>query len=171
MPEIYLTKRELAEMAGYSYRWLHNIDKDLPENSKLFVLGEGGKYALSYFVQRWVKYNTDKEADNGDKTLDDVRAEHEQVKIRKTELEVAKLEGRLVDIYDVRKLWGDVASTVTQTMLRLPSKVAPQLVMMKNPDLISDIIDREIRTALNDIADTPLPESNAESESEEEQEE
>lgn len=171
MAEIYLTKRELAEMAGYTYRWLHDIDKNLPEDKKLFVAGEGGKYALSFFVQRWVKYNTGKAADNSDKTLDDVRADHELVKIRKTELEVAKLEGKLVDINDVRKLWGDVASTVMQTMLRLPSKIAPQLVMMKTPDHISNIIDREIRIALNDIADTPLPDSTKESDADEEQEE
>ena len=44
-----------------------------------------------------------------------------------------------------------------QNMLRLPSRVAPQIVMMKSADMISGILDTEIRAVLNHIADTPLP--------------
>jgi ribosomal protein L11 methylase PrmA len=43
---ISMTKKELASIAGYSYRQLYNIDRDLPDNGKLFVEGEGGKYDL-----------------------------------------------------------------------------------------------------------------------------
>ena len=49
---IEYTKKELASIAGYSYRRLHDIDTRLPPAGKLFVLSEGGKYALAIFVQR-----------------------------------------------------------------------------------------------------------------------
>ena len=102
---IYLTKKELATVAGYTYRRLHDIDMGLPDDGKLFVKGEGGKYDLALFVQRWVKYNVDNETGD-DQTLDEVKARHEIVKTRKTELEVARLEGKLVDVHEIRRLWG-----------------------------------------------------------------
>jgi phage terminase Nu1 subunit (DNA packaging protein) len=80
------------------------------------------------------------------------------VKTKKTELEVAKMEGRLVDVQDVRRLWGDIANTVMQNMIHLPSKVAPMVVMMKSAEQIAAIIDREVRDILNSIADAPVPE-------------
>ena len=61
MATIWLTKKELASISGYSYRRLHDIDAGLPANGKLFVAGENGKYDLALFVQRWVRYNIDAE--------------------------------------------------------------------------------------------------------------
>ena len=167
---IYLTKKELATIAGYTYRRLYDIDMGLPESSKLFVKGEGGKYDLALFVQRWVQYNVDNEAES-DQSLDDAKTKHEIIKTRKTELEVARLEGRLVDVYEIRRLWGNIASTVMQNMIRLPSKVAPRLMMVGNVDLIAGILDEEIRLVLNGIADTPLPEEAEENGEEEDNEE
>lgn len=167
---IYLTKKELATIAGYTYRRLHDIDMGLPENGKLFVKGEGGKYDLALFVQRWVQYNVDNETGD-DQTLDEVKAKHEIVKTRKTELEVARLEGKLVDVYEIRRLWGGVANTVMKNMLRLPSKVSPRLVMMKDVEMIASIIDGEIRDTLMQISETPLPLEAASEETDEEESE
>jgi len=166
---IYLTKKELATVAGYSYRRLHDIDMGLPEDGKLFVKGEGGKYDLALFVQRWVRYNVDNETGD-DQTLDEVKARHEIVKTRKTELEVARLEGKLVDVYEIRRLWGGVANTVMQNMLRLPSKVSPRLVMMKDSEMIAGIIDQEIRDTLTLISETPLPAEAAAEDTDDEEE-
>lgn len=167
---IYLTKKELASIAGYTYRRLHDIDMGLPDNGKLFVKGEGGKYDLALFVQRWVQYNVNNETGD-DQTLDEVKARHEIVKTRKTELEVARLEGKLVDVYEIRKLWGGIANTVMQNMLRLPSKVSPRLVMMKDSEMIASIIDGEIRDTLVQISETPLPVEAAAEDADDEEEE
>lgn len=157
---IYLTKKELASITGYTYRRLHDIDMGLPDDGKLFVEGEGKKCDLAIFVQRWVKYKTDQATGDGE-TLDDVKAVHERVKTEKTQIEVAKLKGQLVDVMEIRRLWASIAKVVMQTMLRLPSKIAPLLVMQDNTELIAGIIDRELRDALNDIANTPLPDAAA----------
>lgn len=165
-----LTKKELATIAGYSYRQLYNIDRDLPEVKKLFVEGEGGKYDLAIFVQRWVEYNVEKEAPEVE-DLDVVKARHELVKTQKTELEVARMRGQLIDVQDVRRLWGDIANTVMQNMIHLPGKLAPQLRMMDSTDRIAAVIDEGIRDVLNTVADTPLPDYAAESGGGEESEE
>ena len=153
-----MTKKELATIAGYTYRRLYDIDRDLPKEKKLFVESEDGKYDLAFFVQRWVDYNVHQEtAGNDVDDLDIVKARHEVIKAEKTQLEVDRMRGQLIDVQDVKKLWGDIANTVMQNMVHLPSKVAPMLRMMDNTEVISSIIDTEIRKILADISITPLP--------------
>ncbi|MBQ6715283.1 MAG: hypothetical protein IJN21_02045 [Clostridia bacterium] len=79
---IYLTKKELATVVGYTYRRLHDINMSLPDDGKLFVEGENKKYDLAIFVQRWVRYKTD-QATSAEMSLDEVKAIHEQVKPKK----------------------------------------------------------------------------------------
>lgn len=151
-----MTKKELATIAGYTYRRLYDIDRDLPAERKLFVEGEGGKYDLAIFVQRWVDYNVNNETGDVD-DLDTVKARHEVVKTQKTELEVARMRGQLIDVQDVKRLWGDIANTVMQNLIHVPSKVAPMLRMIDNTEVIAEMIGDEIRKALEAVADTPLP--------------
>lgn len=151
-----MTKKELAQVAGYTYRRLYDINQSLPDDGKLFVCGKDGKCDLEIFVRRWVQYNVDRETGD-DQSLDEVKAIHEKVKTRKTELEVAKMEGALVDVTDVRRLWGDIANTVMQNMIRLPSAIAPQVVMMESVEKIASVIEEAIHGALDSIADTPIP--------------
>ena len=151
-----MTKKELANIAGYTYRRLYDIDRDLPPDKKLFVAGEGGKYDLAIFVQRWVDYNVHIETDDIE-DLDVVKARHEAVKIEKTELEVARMRGALIDVQDVKRLWADIANTVMQNMIHLASKIAPLLRMMDNTEVIANMIDTEVRQVLTDISNTPLP--------------
>lgn len=151
-----LTKKELANAAGYTYRRLYDIDKGLPKEKKLFVEGQGGKYDLALFIQHWVEYNVRLESEAVE-DLEVVKARHEVVKTQKTELEVARMRGELIDVQDVKKLWADIAGTVTQNLIHLPSKVAPMVRMMDNVEQIADLIGREIRRTLEGIAETPLP--------------
>lgn len=153
-----MTKKELASVAGYSYRRLHDIDMDLPREQKLFVRSEEDekKYDLALFVQRWVAYN--KQATEEESAeLSVVKAQHERVKMEKTELEVARIKGESVEIQAVHQLWSNIASVVRGRLVNLPRKLAPVLVMIDNPDRIEEIIDRDVRDALNMIANTPLP--------------
>ena len=167
---ISLTKKELASVAGYTYRRLYDIDRDLPEGKKLFVKSEDGKYDLAIFVQKWVEYNVANEVSDEWADLDLVKAKYEVVKTQKTELEVARMRGQLVDVSDVRRLWGDIANTVMQNLIHLPSKLAPMLQMLDNVEIIASIIDEEIRKTLSEIAETPLPEYAAQEGAEDENE-
>lgn len=153
-----LTKKELANAAGYTYRRLYDIDRELPEGKKLFEAGEGGKYDLAIFVQRWVDYNVRMaEAGTDVEDLDVVKARHEVIKAEKTQLEVDRMRGQLIDVMDVKRLWGDIAGTLVQNLMHVSSKVAPMLRMMENTETIAAIIDAEIRTLLEGISETPLP--------------
>ena len=150
------TKKELANIAGYTYRRLYDIDRQLPQDKKLFVEDGEGKYDLKTFVQRWVEYNVSANSD-GPEDLDVVKARHEEVKLQKTSLEVEQMRGQLVDVNDVRKLWGDIANTIMQGMIHLPSTVAPMVQGLTSVEVINSIIDAEVRRVLNGLADVPLP--------------
>lgn len=166
---ICLKKKELADIVGYSYRRLHDIDRNLPENNKLFVEGEEGKYDLTIFVQRWVDFKLAEQAEET-YNLEKEKTKHEIIKAEKTQLEVEKMRGQLVDVDDIKKLWGNIANTVMQNMVHLPTKIAPMVLMMDNVERIQAIIDDEIKKVLVNIADTPLPEYAAESSGEESEE-
>lgn len=156
MMNIGMTKKELASVAGYTYRRLYDIDKGLPKEKKLFVESEDGKYDLALFVQRWVEYNVDNETESVE-DLDVVKARHEAVKIRKTELEVKRMKGELVAVDDVKRLWGEIANTVMQSFIHLPATLAPMLLEIDNTERCAGIIDNEIRKILNQIAEAPVP--------------
>lgn len=155
---IAMTKKELASIAGYTYRRLHDIDMELPRDKKLFVRCEADdkKYDLAIFVQRWVDYNK-RTTEEESVELSEVKAQHELVKKEKTELEVARMKGEYVDMQEVHRLWSNIAAIVRSRFVSLARKIAPALVMIDNPDTIEEIIDRDVRDALNMIANTPLP--------------
>ena len=155
---IALTKKELANIAGYTYQRLYTIDRDLPESKKLFVKSgaDEKKYDLAIFVQRWVAYNK-VVAEDENQELSVVKAQHERIKKQKTQIEVERLRGELVEIQEVQRLWANIASTVKGRFVNLARKLAPALVMIDSPDKIEEIIDRDVRDALTMIAETPLP--------------
>lgn len=156
--KIAMTKKELASIAGYTYQRLHTIDQSLPEKQKLFVKSEADekKFDLAIFVQRWVAYNKQVSEEETEE-LSVVKAQHERIKKEKTQIEVDRLNGKLVEIQAVDMLWSNIASLVKGRFVNLAKKLAPALVMIDKPDRIEEIIDREVRDALTMIATTPLP--------------
>ncbi len=167
-----LTKQELAELAGYTYRQLHNIDTGLREAGKPGLFpekGEGGKYDARDFVQRWVEYKVSA-SQVGDEDLETIKARHEKVKMAKSEIQLALMRGDVVDANQTVKLWTDIATSVRTRMLNIPKKLAPQLVMVGDAQIIEANLETAIREGLELIAQTPLPQA-AEAESEDEGEE
>jgi hypothetical protein len=80
------------------------------------------------------------------------------------------MRGQLIDVQDCKRLWGDIANTLTQNLIHLPSKVAPMIRSMESVETIAAILDAEIRTVLQGIAETPLPTYAADGEEESEEE-
>lgn len=153
------TQKQLAEWAGYSDHRLREIDKKLPEDQKLFVATEAdsSRYDIAIFIQRWVQYNVSKAVDSESMDFGTVKTEHEKVKKHKTELQVQVMEGELIPVRDVRRLWGDIIDNARKALLQVSNQVAPRLMMVDNVERIASIIDERIREELGHIADTPLP--------------
>jgi phage terminase Nu1 subunit (DNA packaging protein) len=168
---VYLTQKELAELVGRTDRQIRNINGIADPDEKLLVKAENGKYDACVFVQRWCEMQVKKMTDGAD-DLDAVKARHEIVKTEKTQLEVARMRGELLDYRDVRKAWGDIANSVMNALLNIPGQVAPMIRGMESVEMISGILDGEIRRALENIADSPIPSyANEDAQEEEETEE
>ena len=166
---VALTKKELATISGYTYRRLHDIDLALPKDEKLFVPSETNpkKFDLSLFVQRWVDYNVGQAVGSeGGEELVTIKAQHEKVKKEKTELEVARMKAELVSIQDIHQLWCNLAGLVRNRFVRLGHKVSNSLVMQEDAEKIAEIIDREVRDALNLLANEPSQEESPDGEEE-----
>ena len=168
---ITLKQKELAELVGLTDRHIRRIDQTLEPDEKLLVKTEDGKFDASIFVQRYCAMKV-KEVADGMEDLDAVKARHEIVKTEKTQLEVAKMRGELLDYREVRKAWGDIANSVMNALLNLPGQLAPMIRGIDSVEMISGILDGEIRRTLENLADSPLPKYAMEvTEEEEEQEE
>ena len=150
------SQKELGELVGKTDRTIRNMDRELPEDEKLCVKASNGKYDVGIFVRRYVKMMVDR-ATQEMSDLDAVKARHEIVKTEKTELEVARMRGDLVSVNDVRRLWGDISSTIMNGMIHLPSSLAPMVQGLTNVEVIASIIDAEIRRVLVALSETPLP--------------
>lgn len=157
---IALSKKELASIAGYTYRRLHDIDTELPRDKKLFVRSETDdkKFDLAIFVQRWVAYNTQITEEESEE-LSTIKAKHEAVKMEKTRIEVARLKGEYVSINELAPLWTQIAATVNDRFNNLATKLAPSLVMIGDADIIEAIIEREVRDAQSLLSSMPLPDA------------
>ena len=153
---LFLQQKELAALVGKTDRQIRNINNAMDPDNKLLVRGEDGKFDAAIFVQRWCEYQVGKITE-GMEDLDAVKARHEIVKTEKTQLEVARMRGELLDFRDVRKAWGDIASTTMNALLNIPGQVAPILRGMESVEMIAGIIDGEIRRVLETISNTPLP--------------
>jgi phage terminase Nu1 subunit (DNA packaging protein) len=157
--ELKLSKQELSELAGYTYRQLHNIDTTLRENGKAGLFPEkdaDGKYDARDFVQNWVAYKVSA-AENGSDDLEAVKARHEAVKMQKSEIQLALMKGEVVDARETVKLWADIATSVRTRLMNLPKQLAPKLVMIGDARIIEANLEESVREALALIADTPLP--------------
>ena len=59
--------------------------------------------------------------------------------------------------YGEFKFRRDIANTIMQSMIHLPSTLAPMVRGMDNVEVINNVIDTEIRKVLEGLSDTPLP--------------
>ena len=167
---ITMKQAQLAELVGLSDRHLRRIDKGLEPEEKLLVKAEDGQFDAATFVQRYLAMKI-REVTDGMEDLDAVKARHEIVKTEKTQLEVMKMRGELLDYRDVRKAWGDIANSVMQAMMNIPGQVAPVIRGMESVEMIAGILDGEIRRALDNLSDTPIPNYAMDASPEEEKEE
>ena len=149
---ITMSVEELARLIGKGSRRVRQIDKELraagEDAEPLLVKAEDGKYDAAAFVQAWVKYRTSEEA-GGD--LNKVRAAHEELKMRMTELKVRQTEGELIRTTDVLRVWSDVAGAFKAKLLSLPTRMALRLTHQDDPEDVRAMLDGEIRNVIEEL--------------------
>ena len=138
-----------------------------------------GVYDLEKSVQSYITYKLESlEESQEQKSLDEIRADHERWKMRKTQLAVQLLEGKLHRAEDVERVWSQSAAAVRSRLLGIPVKAAPQVAGMEDTGEIQQVLQREVAEALNEIAGydpadfaDPLPLEEDETDGDDDQEE
>lgn len=111
-----------------------------------------GRFDLTQSVKNYIDFKVSGATSKEEQSFDDVRTEHEKLKMRKTELAVRRLEGTLHRAEDVERLWTTMATAVKTRLLGLPVKVAPQVVGLEDTAEVQEILRREVSDALSEVS-------------------
>ena len=85
-------------------------------------------------------------------TLTQAQIKNELAKASKTEFEVGKLRGILVDAEEVETEWERHINAAREHALQLPSKLAPKVAVESDVLICQHIIEREVRSFLTELS-------------------
>ena len=169
-----VSTEQLANCLGITTRRVQLLAKE-----SVVLKLRRGTYDLEKSVQGYIAYKVESlEQSQEQKSLDEIRADHERWKMRKTQLAVRLMEGKLHRAEDVERVWTQSAAAVRSRLLGIPVKAAPQVAGMEDTGEIQQALQREVAEALNEIAGydpadfaDPLPLEEDETDGDDDQEE
>ena len=111
-----------------------------------------GKFEISSAVETYYRFKllTDAEVD-----YQREHAKLEQAKRKKCELELGILDGTLLIADEVESLMANMIITCKTRLLGIPSRLAPQLLGLRNLSKIAEILRDEIYQALTELSEIP----------------
>lgn len=140
----------LAEMMGVGDRRIRQL-----ADEGILVRAAKGRYNLKDSMKNYI-LTLKIAAENGEDpeselNLDEVKAQHEKVKMHITQLKLALMQGEVHKSSDVEHVMKDMLSSFRARILNVPAKLAPLLVMRDNPDWIREVITKEIIEVLGEL--------------------
>jgi len=145
--ENYINKSELAQILGLSVRRINQLVKENVLKKEI-----SGKFNTADTLETYYKFKF--------KTDEDLTYEHEhalleRAKREKAEIELAQLKNSLLYASDVEQLMKNIIQTFNTKTLSIPQKCAPKILGQTNLPVITEIIKREICSALTELAQIP----------------
>lgn len=145
---------ELSEYLGLSPRRIRQLFKE-----GVVTKTQRGRYDLKASVLGYINSlrQAEKKMDANIEKLkiskEATSLQHEQLKKRKTELQVQEMEKKLHRAEDVEYYWNAMVIAAKSRLTSIPVKCAPLLVGIEDRKEIQAILKREVGDALNEIAD------------------
>lgn len=135
-----LTPRRVQQLAGEGY---------IPK-------AERGRYALVGAVRGYIRFLKER-AINGDAA----DGEKDKARLLKARADIAvmeaeRLNGTLVAVGDVSRVWMDMIGRTKARMRSIPPKVAPLVSLETDVELNRLTLESHIDEALNELSDTPV---------------
>lgn len=123
----------------------------------IIIRAAKGRYNLKESIKNYIlnlKVAIDnKEDPDQELTLDEIKAQHEKVKMHKSQLQLQLMQGELHKSSDVEQVMTDMLSSFRARLLNLPAKTAPLLVMRDNPEWIREVLTKEVIEVLGELKD------------------
>lgn len=143
-----LTPKDTADRLGVSTRTLLNFEKrGLP------VAGEGAAKRYPWPAAReWFnEYLQDQAAPDGSE-LEEARVRKWTAEARKSEYELARVEGSMVTVGDMERLLEDVLQRLRGKLLSLPAKLAPRMVNLDSYAQALPILEAEVAEIMAELS-------------------
>lgn len=141
-----LSQAEFSALLGVSTRTIQR-------NPRLEALRHGSGQGCFYvWAEFWKVYGPDlSQAPGGDKETD--RARKDRADADLAELEVARRSGQLLDRAEAVATWSSLLSRLKQNLLGLGGRLAPRLVDGLTLAERQDLLDREVKASLRELAE------------------
>lgn len=142
----------LSEIIGVSDRRIRQL-----ADEGILVRAAKGRYNLKESMKNYIlnlRIAVDQGEDyDSEQSLDEIKAQHEKVKMHMSQLKLSLMQGEVHKSSDVENVMKDMLSSFRARLLNLPSKMAPLLVMRENPDWIRDSLTGEVLEVLKELKD------------------
>jgi len=143
-----VTTAEISEILGVSKRRIQQF----ADEGALVRLNRG-YYDLPASITKFIEYQVAKNMPSDEIDKDVEQALWTRAKKEKTQLEVQIIKGELHRSEDVKRIMNDMLMAFRQRSLSLPTKVAPQLIMVEDIQAIKDILKISVIELLTELKD------------------
>lgn len=141
----YVNTKTLAQIFDVSERRIQQLAKDGVINKE----PDGSFDVMKTIIEHYKNKNGVDSSVNYD-------VEHsllEKAKRETAEIELEELKGRMHRSEDIKVLLEGMIITCRNKLLAIPSTAAVKIVNQKNPNVIIDVLTREIKTALKELSE------------------
>lgn len=152
IPSLICTTSDLAMLFGFtSVRRVQQLVTDgaIVKTGEEFTLGEAVRSYCDYLKGIGSPSSADLEAQ---------RTRLVKAQADKAEISVKILLGELLPANAVLTAWSNILAIVKTTMLNLPNKLAPRLASESNTAKIRDVIEGEVKSALEELQNFDISE-------------
>jgi hypothetical protein len=139
-----VSAEELAEFIDISERRVYQL-----VDAEIIDRVEEGKYNLKECAKKYYEFKFG----SGSRDLNEVRAEHEEIKKRISEIKLAKQQNKVFEAEAIKFRMTDMITTFRNRILATPTKLAPQITGVKNTNKINDLMNTELREALEELSE------------------
>lgn len=141
-----INAKQLAEILGISERRVNQLVTE----EGILTREPNGKFNVQENV---FKYFENKFRPGQEDELEIEKTLHERAKRKKTELQLALMEGRVHDAEDVERVMMDMLISFKSKIRALPVKIAPQINTNMNVAQIAELITTEIDSTLEELSE------------------
>lgn len=144
-----VNQKELAQCLGISSRRIRQLREE-----GLFQLSKADKgYNLEKSIQEYVEYKVNAETGRrASISKEQVQAEHEEVKMKISQLKLRKLRRELHEAADVEAFLTAMLLRFRNRLLAVPSKLAMQVAGENDINTIIQVIRKEMLAVLEELS-------------------
>lgn len=139
-----VSAEELAEFIDISERRVYQL-----VDAEIIDRVAEGKYDVKECAKNYYEFKFG----SGSRDLNEVRAEHEEIKKRISEIKLAKQQNKVHEAADVEFAMTNILTTFRNRILAIAPKISPQITGMKNTNKISDLMNSELKEALEELSE------------------